>query len=166
MVEELVFDKNTEFLVPILQDDNPKLREISKEVTEFDDDLKTLVKQLVTTMVIKSGAGLAAIQIGVPKRVIVALDKDASELLIMINPIIKRVLNRSTVEREGCLSVPPSKWRPVSRPAKCDIEWMDFKGNSLSKTFTGHIARVIQHEIDHLDGVIITDKPLNIVNLK
>lgn len=142
--------------LPILEDTDPLLRERSAEVVEFGAETEALINTMLASMCIRGGIGLAAIQIGVPLRVVIALVDGVPHALV--NPVITRRLNRETIEREGCLSVPPSKWGNVSRPAKCDIRWRDASGTHCAGSFSGKLARVLQHEIDHLDGVLITDK--------
>jgi peptide deformylase len=141
---------------PIVRDDDPQLRTVSALVTEFDESLMTLIEQMLAAMITNQGIGLSAIQIGVAKRVIVAFaDK---EMHVMINPEYIRKLNREVVMEEGCLSIPGLR-RKVSRPAKCEIAWQDPEGNFHTGNFSGMLARIIQHEMDHLQGVLITDKP-------
>ncbi|SKB26863.1 peptide deformylase [Sphingopyxis flava] len=140
----------------ILMDGAPFLRQRSVEIEKFDDDLAALVRHMIEIVQARRARGLAAIQIGVPVRVIVATADGKG--LAMVNPVITRTLNRFAVEMEGCLSVPPSQWRKVSRPAKCEIEWQDIIGNRHAEGFSGAWARVLQHEIDHLDGTLITDR--------
>lgn len=142
----------------ILMDGDPRLREQSAEVTDFDQGLVDLIGAMFTIITSQRPAarGLAAVQIGQPFRIIVA--RVGNELRYMINPVVTRTLNRFVVEPEGCLSVPPKHWRSVSRPAKCEIDWQDHTGAKYSEGFSGDWARVLQHEIDHLDGVLITDK--------
>lgn len=152
----LIDPRFAQFAEKVLQDDNPTLRKVSQPVIEFGTDLTNLADRMILTMRVHNGRGLAAIQIGIPTRLIVALADD--KLYVMANPVITRRLNREAIEREGCLSVPPRKWRRVSRPAKCEIEWQDTMGNRFSDGFSGESARVLQHEIDHLDGVLIIDK--------
>lgn len=140
----------------VLMDGDPFLRQRSAEVEQFDDHLVALIGHMMTVVQSRRARGLAAVQIGVPFRVIVVtVDR---KWLPMVNPVITRKLNRFTVEQEGCLSVLPKHWRRVSRPAKCDIEWQDHTGAKRSEGFSGEWARVLQHEIDHLDGVLITDR--------
>lgn len=142
---------------PVLMDGDPILRQRSAEVEAFDDDLAELIALMLRVLHARQGRGLAAIQIGVPKRVIVARSQD--ELRWMVNPVVTRTLRREVVEREGCLSVEPKYWRTVSRPAKCEIDWQSPDGTKHSGGFSGEMARILQHEIDHLDGVLITDRP-------
>lgn len=142
---------------PILRDSDPRLRLVSLDVDDFGPSLRDLVNRMVGAMRVRRGVGLAAIQIGVPSCVIVA--ETEGELRVMINPKITRKLNRETVAKEGCLSIEPRRWRDVSRPAKCEISWQDVDGAHCSGGFSGLTARVLQHEIDHFDGILITDKP-------
>jgi peptide deformylase len=139
----------------ILSDDDPLLREISKSVQPFH-----MVKDLVASMLRAAerhgGRGLAAVQIGIPLRVLIIREDDG--WLAMVNPTLERTLNRFTTEREGCLSILPHKWGNVSRPAKCDATWLDLDGNKRSATLTGESARIFQHEFDHLNGVLMTDR--------
>lgn len=141
----------------IRMDDDPILRTKSTEVTP--EDLPEVVK-LVDVMRQVAGdmnaRGLAAIQLGIPLRVLIA--RDGAQYRAFINPTLDRTLNRTTVEREGCLSVPGSKWGDVERPAKCDASWTDEEGERHSATLTADLARIFQHEFDHLNGVLMTDR--------
>lgn len=147
----------TDDLPVVLEDDHPTLRMISEPVTVFDSTLRRVVGDMLSVINARPARGLAAVQIGILKRVIVVyIDKKTR---IFVNPVFERKLNRFTVEREGCLSVAPRFWRNVSRPAKCDVAWQDINGNAYQETLTGELARVVQHEMDHLDGILITDHP-------
>lgn len=148
-----------ETVAKIIQDDDPILKQISQPVTEFDEELLDLVAAMFNSMVEYQGIGLSAVQIGVLKRVLIAAWQ--GEILVMVNPEIIRTLNRFVVEEEGCLSIPRSRWRPVSRPGKCEIKWRDPQGLEHTRNFSGKMARIIQHEMDHLDGILITDKPMS-----
>lgn len=141
----------------ILMDGDPFLRQRSQEVEHFDDYLVALIGHMMSVIQTRCARGLAAVQIGVPVRVIVA--RVGNEFLHMVNPVITRTLNRFAVEQEGCLSVLPKHWRAVSRPAKCEISWQDHKGEQHAGGFSGEWARVLQHEIDHLNGILISDRP-------
>lgn len=142
----------------ILPDTDPRLRLKSESVTEFDTRLRVLVQQMKAAMLSRNGLGLAAIQIGEPLRVILVRE-DTHHLIVMVNPVITRTLKREDISKEGCLSIPPHKWKPVARPAKCDVTWQDTDGETYSATFTGITARCVQHEIDHLEGILMTDHP-------
>jgi peptide deformylase len=145
----------------ILMDSDPLLRTVSEPVTEFGDPVRELVREMTEALVERGGRGLAAIQIGVPLRVIIINDQREAarwHFLAMVNPHMARYLSRNAVDHEGCLSVPQWKWGSVSRPAKCDAEWFGVDGQANSATLTGETARIFQHELDHLNGVLMTDR--------
>jgi peptide deformylase len=144
-------------MIRILMDDDPLLREISKPVAEFATDaLYALLADMEEALRQYRGVGLAAVQIGVLKRVMMI--RGTGGYWAMVNPDVTRTLNRNAVANEGCLSVPRYKWGPVSRPAKCDATWFTATGDQQSATLTGELARIFQHELDHLNGVLMTDK--------
>ena len=157
-----MLDPATIPLPTVLMDGDPILRQRAAEVVDFDFDadldLELLICQMLGVVNKHHALGLAAPQIGVSQRVIVAHVEGKWHW--MVNPRIVRTLRREAVEREGCLSVPPSLWRNVSRPAKCDVAWQDEHGFPNTATLTGLLARVVQHEVEHLDGVLISDKPM------
>ena len=154
----------------ILTAPNKLLREKSLVVEEVDEDLQKLMNDMLETMYAAPGIGLAAIQIGVPKRVIV-LDigwRDKSENtseekqverknpMYFINPeIITKSKNNSTYE-EGCLSV-PGQFAEIDRPDKCHIKYLDYYGQPKELVAEGMLATCIQHEIDHLEGILFID---------
>lgn len=142
--------------VRILMDDDPLLRTVSEPVEDFAAAV-VIIRTMKETLRQYGGRGLAAIQIGVPLRVLIIRQPDAT-YRPMINPTLDRTLNRFAVEREGCLSIPPRKWGGVSRPAKCDASWFDETGQQHSATLTGEQARIFQHEFDHLNGILMTDR--------
>jgi peptide deformylase len=145
----------------VVKDSDPLLQTISLPVTEFNADLKHLCVRMLKTVEYHQARGISAIQLGIAQRVILAVAD--GKTLLMVNPVVVRTLNRFTTEREGCLSIHPAKWRDVSRPAKCELTWQDWDGQDHSGNFAGDMARVLQHELDHLDGILITDKaPLSI----
>jgi len=143
-----------------------RLKLISKEVTSFDNKLHTLLDDMYDTMISKNGIGLAAIQIGVPKRVLIInipiQDKQGEEkqlkenTLEIINPkfITKRGSSKS---QEGCLSV-PGIYEDIERAKYISIEYQDRHGKSCTIENDGFIAIAIQHEIDHLDGKVFIEK--------
>jgi peptide deformylase len=145
-----------ETTIRILKDGHPLLAERSLEVEVFDDALRDLIARMVSIAVQHDALGLAAVQIGMPVRVIVG--RCQGVVRWMINPVIVRQLRRYDSRFEGCLSVDPEHWRDVSRPAKCEIAWQDAYGEPQQENFTGLWARIWQHEIDHLEGVLITTK--------
>ena len=143
----------------ILTEPNPTLRQKSLKVDQVDKDLQKLMDDMLETMYAAPGIGLAAIQVGVPKRVIV-LDiapKDGPRNpMFFVNPeIIKKSDNNSTYE-EGCLSV-PGQFAEIDRPDKCHIKYLDYHGQSKEIKAEGMLATCIQHEMDHLEGILFID---------
>jgi len=154
----------------ILTEPNKLLREKSLAVEKVDEDLQKLMDDMLETMYAAPGIGLAAIQVGVPKRVIV-LDikwRDKSESIsdekqverknpmYFVNPeIITKSANNLTYE-EGCLSV-PGQFAEIDRPNSCRIKYLDYYGKPKELEAEGMLATCIQHEIDHLEGILFID---------
>ena len=154
----------------ILIEPNELLRKKSLVVNEVDKDLQKLMDDMLETMYTAPGIGLAAIQIGVPKRVIV-LDigwRDKSEStnddkqeerknpMCFVNPeIIIKSKNNSTYE-EGCLSV-PGQFAEIDRPDKCHLKYLDYYGHPKELVAEGMLATCVQHEMDHLEGILFID---------
>ena len=143
----------------ILTEPNKTLRQKSLKVEKVDDDLRKLMDDMLETMYAAPGIGLAAIQVGVPKRVIV-LDiapKDSPKNpMFFVNPeIIKKSETNSTYE-EGCLSV-PGQFAEIDRPDKCNIKYLDYFGQPKEILAEGMLATCIQHEMDHLEGILFID---------
>ncbi|HEY5939395.1 MAG TPA: peptide deformylase [Gemmatimonadales bacterium] len=132
---------------------SPVLRQHSAEVKTVDNEVRRLVADLFETMDAAKGVGLAANQVGVARRVAV-VDADGDRF-VMIDPVIVETEGRSTAE-EGCLSI-PDIYGDVTRPERVVIEALDQEGSRYKKEATGLKARAIQHEIDHLDGIIFLD---------
>jgi peptide deformylase len=132
---------------------SPVLRQRSREVGVVDDEVRRLVDDMYETMDAARGVGLAANQIGVARRVAV-VDAD-EDRFAMIDPVILESEGRAAAE-EGCLSI-PEIYGDVSRPERVVIEATDRDGNRYRKEATGLTARAIQHEIDHLDGILFLD---------
>ena len=149
---------------PILCIPDPVLREISKPVESFDNALQTLVSDMFETMYAAPGIGLAAIQIGVPKRLLVIdLMEPAEEggepvkdPRVFINPEIIDASNNLVPYNEGCLSI-PEQYAEVMRPDRVHARWLDEKGEAHEEEITGLMAVCLQHEIDHLNGVLFID---------
>jgi len=143
----------------ILTEPNKILREKSLKVNEVDEDLQKLMDDMLETMYAAPGIGLAAIQVGVPKRVIVLdiAQKDGPKNpMYFVNPeIVDRSNNMSTYE-EGCLSV-PGQFAEIDRPDKCHIKFLDYFGQPKEIKAEGMLATCIQHEIDHLEGILFID---------
>ena len=142
----------------ILTEPDPFLRQKSSEVEQVTDETRKLMDDMLETMYDAPGIGLAAIQIGVPKRVIVIdLSRDEKKSpLYFVNPkIIKKSDTDSTYE-EGCLSV-PGQFAEVDRPDKCHISYLDYNGKKQELKAEGLLATCIQHEMDHLEGILFID---------
>ena len=143
----------------ILTEPNAILREKSLNVDMVDKDLQKLMDDMLETMYAAPGIGLAAIQIGIPKRVII-LDIDQKEgqknPVFFVNPeIIEKSENSSTYE-EGCLSV-PGQFAEITRPEKCFVKYLDYYGQKKEIKAEGMLATCIQHEMDHLEGILFID---------
>lgn len=137
-------------------DGDPILRNKSREVTEITDRIKLLLDDMVETMYEAEGVGLAAPQVGILRRVIV-IDIGEGPMKI-INPLIVEE-DGEVVGLEGCLSIPGISG-DVPRPEKIKVEYLDVDGNKQVIEAEGPLARVFCHEIDHLDGVLYTDRAL------
>jgi peptide deformylase len=138
---------------------DPRLKEVSKPVERVDDDLRRLMDDMLETMYAAPGIGLAAIQIGVPKQVIVmdlAREGDKPEPRYFVNPEIVWTSDELAVYEEGCLSV-PEFYEDVERPARCRVRFLDYQGEIRELECDGMLATCIQHEMDHLKGVLFID---------
>lgn len=153
-------------LLPILETPDPRLRVISADVETIDGELQTLIDDMFETMYEAPGIGLAAIQVGVPKRLLV-IDLQEPETdeenappvkrpMVFINPRILEGSEERSVYNEGCLSV-PEQYAEVERPARIRASWMDRNGRIHEQELDGLLATCLQHEIDHLDGVLFID---------
>ena len=143
----------------ILTEPNKILRQKSVNVEQVDKNIQTLMDDMLETMYAAPGIGLAAIQVGVPKRIIV-LDishkEKAKNPMCFINPeIINKSKDLSTYE-EGCLSV-PGQFAEIDRPDKCHIRYLDYYGQPKEIKAEGMLATCIQHEMDHLEGILFID---------
>ena len=144
---------------PILTEPNKLLRQISKKVDKVGNDERKLMDDMLETMYAANGIGLAAIQIGVPKRIIVmdiSKDPEKKEPIYFVNPIIKKKNPEKVTYEEGCLSV-PNQFAQIDRPSRCDIEYLDYNGEKQILNAEGLMATCIQHEIDHLEGILFID---------
>ena len=168
----------------ILEVPDPRLKQISAPVTAFDDDLRTLVADMFETMYAAPGIGLAAVQVGVPLRVLTIdlqpEDEDAEpeactashghgggghshshqplkkEPMVFINPEILDPSEDHSIYSEGCLSV-PEIYADVERPARIRARWQDLDGKVHEEAIDGMLATCLQHEMDHLEGVLFID---------
>ena len=143
----------------ILTEPDPFLRQKSKKVDEVNSEIRSLMDDMIETMYNAPGIGLAAIQIGVSKRVIVidlSKDDEKKTPLFFINPeIITKSGNDASYE-EGCLSV-PNQFAEVCRPDTCKVKYLDYDGKEKILEAKGLLATCIQHEMDHLEGILFID---------
>ncbi len=151
-------------ILPILEVPDPRLKLVSTPVDTVDDELRALIADMFETMYDAPGIGLAAIQVGVPKRVLV-MDlqeeedeegKPIREPRVFVNPEILDPSEDYNTYNEGCLSV-PDQFADVDRPATCRVKWLDEHGKAHDEVFTGLLATCIQHEMDHLEGIVFLD---------
>ncbi len=143
----------------IISAPDPFLRTTSEPVEKVDDELRALMDDMVETMYGAFGVGLAAVQVGVAKRVIVmdlALEDEPKNPQFFINPEITWTSEEMGVYEEGCLSV-PDHYADVERPAKCKFKYLDYEGKAHEVEAEGMLATCIQHEMDHLNGVLFID---------
>ena len=143
----------------ILTEPNKILRQVSKSVEKVTKDEQILMDDMLETMYHANGIGLAAIQIGVPKRIIVmdiAKKDEKKNPIYFVNPIIKNKNKDLSTYEEGCLSV-PNQFAEVDRPATCEIEYLDYNGDKKLLKANGLLATCIQHEMDHLEGILFID---------
>lgn len=151
-------------ILPIIEVPDPRLRTISEPVGTVDDSLRTLIDDMFETMYAAPGIGLAAIQVGVPKRVLVIdlqeeEDEDGKPIRnprVFINPEIYDPSAEQSVYQEGCLSV-PDVFADVERPAAIRARWLDRDGAQHDEPIDGMLATCLQHEMDHLEGIVFVD---------
>jgi peptide deformylase len=144
---------------PIINLPDPRLRQKSEPVARVDDDVRRLMEDMLETMYDAPGVGLAAIQVGVPKRVVVidtAKDGEEKRPLFLANPEIVWSSEEKRVYQEGCLSI-PDFMDDVERPERVRARFFDRNGESQEIEADGLLATVLQHEIDHLNGVLFID---------
>ena len=143
----------------ILTEPNKILRQVSLPVEKVGNEERQLMDDMLETMYEAKGIGLAAIQVGVPKRIIVMdignRDKE-KEPMYFVNPIIKNKNSEHSTYEEGCLSV-PNQFAEVNRPSSCEVEYLDYNGNKKILKASGLLATCIQHEMDHLEGILFID---------
>ncbi len=143
----------------ILTEPNKLLRQISQPVDHVGENEQKLMDDMLETMYAAKGIGLAAIQIGFPKRIIVLdLTKDKAERnpMYFVNPTIHSKATEQSTYEEGCLSV-PDQFAEISRPKQIEIEYLDYHGEKKLLKAEGLLATCIQHEMDHLEGILFID---------
>ena len=138
---------------------DPLLRKVSDPVSSVNTEIKNLMDDMLETMYAAPGIGLAAVQIGVLKRIIVIdLSKDGEKKnpLFIVNPEITFKSNELISYEEGCLSI-PNQFAEVKRPSSCKVNFLDYNGKKKEINANGLLATCIQHEVDHLDGILFID---------
>ena len=142
----------------ILTEPNEILRQVSKPVQTVGNEERKLMDDMLETMYAANGIGLAAIQIGIPKRIIVMdISKDGKKNpMYFVNPKIKNKDKEKTTYEEGCLSV-PDYFAEVDRSKYCEVEYLDYNGENKILEADGLLATCIQHEMDHLEGILFID---------
>jgi peptide deformylase len=143
-------------LAQIRQYPDPVLRMQAKPVEDFDDDLRRLVERMSTLMIEARGVGLAATQVGILRRLFVFSPED-DEVAVVVNPVIVHRSDEAEVDDEGCLSL-QGVLAPVERAVSVRIEGKDDSGEDVAFDLEGFAARAVQHELDHLDGVLMIDR--------
>jgi peptide deformylase len=141
----------------IRQYPDPALRMQAREVEDFDGDLRRLAERMTQLMRDASGVGLAATQIGIIRRVFVIQTDPDEDPIAVVNPVVVEQSDETVVDDEGCLSLQGVQM-PVERPTSIRLEGRDLEGGELTLDLTDHAARVVQHELDQLDGVLILDR--------
>ncbi|SEM61523.1 peptide deformylase [Sphingomonas gellani] len=151
-------------VLPIVEIPDPRLRLISSPVEQVDYEVRTLVSDMMETMYAAHGIGLAAIQVGVARRVVVIdlqeqQDEEGKPIRdprAYINPEVLDASEDVSVYNEGCLSI-PDQYAEVARPVSCRVRWLDEQGATHEEDMDGLLATCMQHEIDHLNGVLFID---------
>lgn len=139
----------------------PVLRKVAEPVTAFDEELRRIVEAMYERMYESRGVGLAAPQVGLRRRILVLNDEGDREkpecTLTLINPRIVERAGDATRYEEGCLSF-PGIYAEIDRPERCTVEAFDLEGKPFREEYTGFRSRIIQHEYDHLEGVLLVDR--------
>ena len=143
----------------ILVEPNKLLRQVSRPIKEVNKEIQLLMDDMLETMYSANGIGLAAIQIGVPKNLIVIdlMTKEKKKNpMFFVNPKIVKKSTKMSKYDEGCLSI-PNLFAEVQRPSECEVEYLDYEGRKKILKASGLLATCIQHEIDHLKGILFID---------
>ena len=144
---------------PIITVPNELLKKTSDPIEKVGDNEKKLVKDLFETMYNSNGIGLAAVQVGILKRILVidvSTKKEKKNPMCFINPVIKKISDEKSVYEEGCLSIPDT-FIEIERPKICDVEYINLEGKLKYIKCDGLLSTCLQHEINHLDGKLIID---------
>ena len=143
----------------IVIEPDPILRKESEPIEKVDNDLRKLLDDMLETMYAAPGIGLAAVQVGILKRLIVidiSKDKEKKNPLFLINPEIVSKSKNTSIHEEGCLSL-PGHFAEIERPAECHINFLDYNGKKKEISAKGLLSTCIQHEVDHLNGILFID---------
>ena len=143
----------------ILTEPDKFLRQVSKTVLKVTDEERRLMDDMLETMYDANGIGLAAIQVGVPKRILVidlGKKENKNMPLFFVNPKIIKKNDKLVTYEEGCLSV-PDQFAEIDRPNKCTVEYLDYNGKKKVLDADGLLATCLQHEMDHLEGILFID---------
>ena len=143
----------------ILTEPNEILRQVSLPVENVSKEEQILMDDMLETMYRANGIGLAAIQVGVPKRIIVLdISKNEKEKnpMYFVNPVVKNKNSNLSTYEEGCLSV-PNQFAEINRPSSCEVEYLNYYGEKSFLNAEGLLATCIQHEMDHLEGILFID---------
>ena len=143
----------------ILIEPDPILRRKCEPINQVNNEIQKLMNDMLKTMYEAPGIGLAAIQIGILKRIVVidiSRDEDKKNPLFMVNPEITYRSNKTSIYEEGCLSL-PGQFAEIERPAECQLKYIDYDGRPKELKANGLLSTCIQHEIDHLDGILFID---------
>ena len=150
---------NAMTIKPLIILPDPLLRQVSKPIERVDADLQRLADDMLETMYDAPGIGLAAIQIGVPRRMLVidvSREGEEKQPLVFVNPEVVASTDERSVYEEGCLSI-PDYYAEVERPATVTVKYLDRDGKEQTVQADGLLATCLQHEIDHLNGVLFID---------
>ena len=143
----------------IITEPNKVLRQVSQSVESVGKEEQKIMDDMLDTMYQANGIGLAAIQIGIPKRIIVmdiSKKEEEKKPMYFVNPVIENKGTENSTYEEGCLSV-PNYFAEVERPKKCRVKYLDYNGQKRALEADGLLATCIQHEIDHLEGILFID---------
>ncbi len=143
----------------IIIEPDPILRKKCLPLEKVDDNLQKLMQEMLETMYQAPGIGLAAIQVGILKRIVVidiSRDENKKDPLYLVNPVITHRSKETSVYEEGCLSL-PGQFAEIERPANCMVKYIDYNGKEQEIKADGLLATCIQHEVDHLDGILFID---------
>lgn len=154
--DPLTMPETLEFALTLYPE--PVLRKVAEPVASFDGELRSVVEAMFARMRASKGVGLAAPQVGLSRRILVlnATGEDQDDLAL-INPTIVARTGPATVFDEGCLSF-PGIYAEISRPERCAVVAQDLEGRRIEQEYTGFVSRIIQHEFDHLEGVLLVDR--------